>query len=78
MSLRSALVPLAAALLLGVAPGGNSQSGSSSVSVTVVGVPAGHTLMARWLEKQLFVRAVAPPKDGSPFSFSVQVHSCPR
>jgi hypothetical protein len=73
MSLRSTLLPLAAALLLGVAPGGNGQSGSSSVRVTVVGVPAGHTLMARWLDTQLFVRTVPPLKDGSPFAFSVQI-----
>ena len=73
MSLRSTLLPLAAVLLLGVAPGGNAQSGSSSVSVTVVGVPSGHTLMARWLDAQLFVRTVPPPKDGNPFSFSLQV-----
>lgn len=62
---RSVFLALAAVPLLVGASSGRSDSGSASVTVTVVGVPSGSTVMARWLEKQLFARTVDPPKDGS-------------
>ena len=70
---RLALLALVVAALLVVGPASGGPAGSSPVTVTVVGVPSGHALMARWLGKQLFVRTVAPPSDDGPFSFSVDV-----
>lgn len=70
---RFALLALVVAALLVGGPASGGPSGSSPVTVTVVGVPSGQVLMGRWLGKQLFVRTVALPSDGGPFSFSIDV-----
>ena len=73
MPQRNALLLVLAGLLPVAAPATAAAPQPSSLTVVVIGVPDGYSLLGRWLEKQLFARTVVPPKAGDPFSFSVQV-----
>ncbi len=73
MPQRDALLIVLAGLLPVAASAAAAAPQPSSLTVVVIGVPDGYSLLGHWLEKQLFARTVVPSKAGDPFSFSVQV-----